>query len=200
MLESTDEQGQGEQQPSLLGWRETKDMGSSLLAGCLQKHEWHRQRSHTKPWRPGKLEKHSTATAHLSDTYGFLSPKRFWNKHKGPRRFNTKAGGTYISASITIWVGFILGLLTVSPLGSRASQPLTSPMSPGNPTARLRQTLKCFALKGLEIEGSIQKLLQRHQVSVPVPCGWCSCWVPANIPGRRRDKLIEGLGWLHGYP
>ena len=34
VLESTDEQGQGEQQPSLPGWRETKDMGSSV-AGWL---------------------------------------------------------------------------------------------------------------------------------------------------------------------
>lgn len=42
--------------------------------------------------------------------------------------------------------------------------------------------LKCLAFKSLEIEGSIQKLLQRHQVSVPVSCGWCGCWVTANIP------------------
>lgn len=85
-----------------------------------------------------------------------------------------------------------LGLLTVSLLGSRASQPLTSSMSP--------EALKCFALKGLEIEGSIQKLLQRHQVSVPVPCGWCSCWVSANIPGGGETSSWEGQGWLRGYP
>lgn len=71
-----------------------------------------------------------------------------------------------------------------SPSPGQKSQPV--PNVPGglnNPTARPRQALKCLALKGLEIEGSIQKLLQRHQVSVPVSCGWCSCWVSANIPG-----------------
>ena len=80
------------------------------------------------------------------------------------------------------------------------SQPTPNiPHVPRKPHSKT-QALKCFAFKGLEIEGSIQKLLQRHQVSVPVPRGWCSCWVSANIPGGGEISSGEGLGWLRGYP
>lgn len=64
---------------------------------------------------------------------------------------------------------------------------MTAPIvSPASATARASwalPTLKCLALKSLEIKGSIQKLLQRNQVSVPISCGRCGRWVTANVPG-----------------
>lgn len=54
--------------------------------------------------------------------------------------------------------------------------------------------LKCLALKGLQIESSIQKLLQRHQVSVPVSRGRCSRWVTAHVP-RGGETVRGGLAW-----
>lgn len=58
---------------------------------------------------------------------------------------------------------------------------------PQQDLSRFGLILKCLALKGLQVEGSIQKLSQRHQVGILVSSGWCSCWVPANIPGGRES-------------
>lgn len=70
-------------------------------------------------------------------------------------------------------------------------QPQPAPWEdPGRPCP----VLKCLALKGLQIEGSIQKLLQRHQVSVPVSRGRGSRWVTANIP-RGGETVRGGLAW-----
>lgn len=77
---------------------------------------------------------------------------------------------------------------------------------PWQDLSRFGLILKCLALKGLQVEGSIQKLPQRHQVSVLVSSGWCSCWFPTNIPGggetaegRTRTSCTHDLE-LQGQP
>lgn len=58
--------------------------------------------------------------------------------------------------------------------------------------------LKRLALEGLQVEGGIQKLPQRHQVSILISSGWRGCWFPANIPGggesaQRRAGRVTGV-------